>query len=499
MHQWMSLLTGFAVVLAAGPATCEAQDVRQEFLAIENSYRAEIRNAADRAAQVEAGRVHTKRLQQTVARHYPHAGELSVEDRFYLALACEKTGAGDQCEMLAQQVLESQPDHAQAAAILIRHFTRQGECDTAVQLLAEATAREKDQRQLLPYWGSIGIRNAQLQNHQESIFCFEKYIDSRFRLVETDMQPLEALPAILPILGEQYFLLGQHARFLDRLAAWRDRLDGMSADWPTAVASAGDLNRQLNRHYFYLVWDSLAENPVAFQSGFAMLELIIAHPDWSNGNRSVEPLVKLAGEEMIQSSHLWENPAEIDRELFGYQQALQKIAGQNNLTALVQAVRSHARLVHSIEESFRAHPVDNLATIEFLSGLEWKPGDPDVPSLVMMGPPSLLNQGNHRRLAEKFSSPGSRRIIICPLADARGPDAGPGPAGGLAGNPTILVAEPARLLNVEPGPLSGTPVWLAYRGHDLVACVVGTSPAKEIEILRAIQEDGSAQTDSPGN
>jgi len=221
----LSLIATSLLALAPLP-----HEIEECFHRIESGYRQRLREAGDRESQQAAGLWRNGSYRELLER-FSGAVPASERELFFLARACEESGAHGRALELAEALVLRVPGWSEAHGIRIRGWLRRGDTTRAAEVLREARRSTGSASSLTPYWCALGALHVQRGEAAGAIDCLETYLRLRIPLAQRTLGETAGLDLALGLWDRQLLELGERARrswVLDELveAAARKLGDG---------------------------------------------------------------------------------------------------------------------------------------------------------------------------------------------------------------------------------------------------------------------------------
>ena len=275
----------------------------------------------DSDRQIVAEQKKRQQLSRLAQHYYRQLDSIqSASELLSLATAFEAAQQPTEAQAVNDRLLSLHPDHPKGHALRIRHHINHASANQGLASLEKASEilAAQPMRPLLPYWGALGFKFARESQHKKSLSCFKRYLDSRYNLAQTSIEPLPVLHVILRKLRYQYLALGDRASYQQYLKHCRQRLNETAVAWhskpePDQESRQRKLVWQL---YFqpirlFLASETKAEDPMLVFRDF--LQLAIDQQEFIRDRKDFPRILDEATRLVIGASHRWGRlPTEID-------------------------------------------------------------------------------------------------------------------------------------------------------------------------------------------
>ena len=186
---------------------------------IEQEYREALRKSeGDSSRQIRAKQQYQEKLRRLGKKHFVKLESIKSEkDLSILALAFQTGEQPVQAQTVIDRLLLLHPKSRQGHTLRVRHYANHATADEALKALTHSqnVLSAEAMKPLLPYWGVLGFKFAGENRPKTSLDCLKRYLESRYEVAKTSVEPLPALPVILGEARGQYLVLGDQQGYRD--------------------------------------------------------------------------------------------------------------------------------------------------------------------------------------------------------------------------------------------------------------------------------------------
>ena len=295
----------------------EVSELSSSIAQIEQEYRDALRkNEGDSSRQIQAKQQYQEKLGQLGKKHFAKLESIKSEkDLSNLALAFEGGGQPVEAQAVVDRLLSLHPKSHQGHTLRIRHYVNHSSADEALVALTKSqdVLPAQAMKPLLPYWGVLGFKFANENRPESSIACIKRYLESRYEVAKTSVEPLPVLPVFLGKGRYQYLALGDQQGYRDCVKDCQSRLDQMASVWKSDSKPKDErLLWQLHYHVasIFLAGELETEDPLVHFT--KLVNLSLQNKDWVSQREDYPAILEHATKYVIGASHRWKN---VDTEI----------------------------------------------------------------------------------------------------------------------------------------------------------------------------------------
>ena len=284
---------------------------------IEQEYREALRKSeGDSSRQIRAKQQYQEKLRQLGKKHFVKLESIKSEkDLSNLALAFQTVEQPVQAQTVIDRLLLLHPKSRQGHTLRVRHYANHATADEALKALTSSqnVLSAEAMKPLLPYWGVLGFKFADENRPKASLDCLKRYLESRYEVAKTSVEPLPVLPVFLGTARGQYLVLGDQQGYRDCVKECQSRLDQIASDWKSdSKPKDARLLWQLHYHVasIFLAGELETEDPL--EDYTQLIKLSLQNKEWVSQRKDFPEILKYATEYVIGASHRWKN---VDQEI----------------------------------------------------------------------------------------------------------------------------------------------------------------------------------------
>ena len=279
---------------------------------IEQEYREALRKSeGDSSRQIRAKQQYQEKLRRLGKKHFVKLESIKSEkDLSILALAFQTGEQPVQAQTVIDRLLLLHPKSRQGHTLRVRHYANHATADEALKALTHSqnVLSAEAMKPLWPYWGVLGFKFAGENRPKTSLDCLKRYLESRYEVAKTSVEPLPALPVILGEARGQYLVLGDQQGYRDCVKECQSRLDQIASEWKSdSKPKDARLLWQLHYHVASIFLAGELETKDPLEDYTKLINLSLENREWVSQRKSFPAILKHATEYAIGASHRWKD------------------------------------------------------------------------------------------------------------------------------------------------------------------------------------------------
>ena len=290
----------------------QANEISSAIAQIEKEYREALRKSkGDSSRQIQAKQQYQEKLRQLGKKHFAKLESIkSEEDLSNLAIAFQTGEQPVQAQTVIDRLLLLHPKSRQGHTLRVRHYANHATADEALKALTRSqnVLSAEAMKPLLPYWGVLGFKFASENRPKTSLDCLKRYLESRYEVAKTSVEPLPVLPVFLGKARGQYLVLGDQQGYRDCVKECQSRLDQIASEWKSdSKPKDARLLWQLHYHVASIFLAGELETKDPLEDYTKLINLSLENREWVSQRKSFPAILKHATEYAIGASHRWKD------------------------------------------------------------------------------------------------------------------------------------------------------------------------------------------------